>query len=306
MQHKFIPTILLIILFPQHNLNSSVCASREIISDYNVRNEVYEGFVYLYNFQFNKADSLLVQLEKYYHYSPWTYLYEANLYWWKIISGENTEENITNFYKALNTAKIKMKNIVTYEYQFLRIVIYSYMSRLDLMQGKYFNTLVELKKNLPVIKNTLGKESSFSGFYLTSGLYLYLTDVAYNNYLYLRPLLLFVPSGNKEKGLLFLKTKHDDIILDTESAYFLMKIYDEVEGDAKVSLHYAEKLSKAFPMNYIFREHYYRMICKKENRKLTKDEISDFREEQLKNKQLSRKQTQYFYCILQRLQTKPS
>lgn len=298
--------VFVLIVSSYNNLNSYNFTGKDIISNCNIRAEVYKGFNFLYNFQFNRADSLRLELKRNYNYSPWTYLYEANYYWWKIISGENNDENVECFYKALTTARSKTGNIVTDEYQFLRIVIYSFMSRLDLMQSKYVNTLVELKKNLSVIKNTLGKETSFDGFYLTSGLYLYLTDVAYENYVYLRPFLLFVPSGNREKGLSYLNFKHNDIILSTESKYFLMKIYDEVEKNHYKSLQYATELAKSYPMNYIFKEHYLRMYCKKNNRSLTSEEIAAFKKEQLNNKQLSQKQTQYLLSIVQKLQSKSS
>lgn|GEM_PF-1145047 len=301
--YRHICLIFFLLVIVRFDLNSNSDINKEIISNQQVKAAVYEGFGYVYNFEFLKADSVLIQLKKNFNFSPWTYLFAANYYWWKIISGENSDGNINLFYSSLNTAKVRIGNSNTYEHQFLRIIIYSLLSRYDVMNGKYVQTLIELKKNLPIIKNTLGKEKEFHGFYLTSGLYLYLTDVVYNNYYYLRPLLLFVPSGDKEKGLEFLSKKHSDIVLDTESAYFLMKIYDEMEKKNKYTLHFAAKLANQYPLNYIFKEQYLRTLVRSRNNQLSQEELNAFKRQMLSNKQLSKAQTLYFNELAQKLKS---
>jgi len=291
------------IIASQTGLNSSTDVNQAIISNHPVKCAVYEGFQYVYNFEFLRADSVLTSLKKNHSNSPWTYLFGAHFYWWKIISGENTESNVNLFYSSLNTAKNRIGNTNSYEFQFLKIIIYSLLSRYDVMNGKYVQTLIELKKNLPIIKSTLGKESQFNGFYLTSGLYLYLTDIVYDNYYYLRPLLFLVPSGDKVKGLQYLSKKHNDIILDTESNYFLMKIYDEVEKKNNFTMHLATRLSNNYPMNYIFKEQYLRSLVKSRNNQLSQDEINIFKKQMLSNKQLSKAQAQYFNELAQKLKS---
>jgi len=306
--NKFYQILIISILssVPVYKLNSRPEEKTGIISQVKVRDAVYEGFNYIYNFEFIKADNVLQELKKNYSFSPWTYLYAANFYWWKIISGENTTTNVELFYSSLNTARNKIGNLNTNENQFLKIVIYSLMSRYDVMNGKYIQAVVELKKNLSIIKNTLNKESQFYGFYLTSGLYLYLTDVVYSNYYYLRPFMLFIPSGDKAKGLQFLTKKHNDPILDTESEYFLMKIYDEVECRNEISMQYSSGLVKKYPMNFIFREQQLKSLIKLRNNPLSKDEVSFYKKQILSNKQLSKSQTQYLLNLANKLQSRSS
>jgi hypothetical protein len=275
--------------------------SKPTIFNDTIRPYVYKGFNSLYNFEFKSTDSTIRFLKKNFSTSSWTYILEANYYWWKIISGEKNESYTNLFYTSLDKAKNHVKYLNTDEKYFLLILIYSFKSRVDLMEGKYLHTIIELKKHINIIKKTFGKENQYYAYYLSSGLYYYLTAVAYKNYGFLRSFMYFLPKGDKVKGIKYLNKKSGDFILETESRYFLMKIFDEVEDRSDLSIKYAEILCKKYPKNFIFQEHYLKSLAKTRNTPITTSEFNALRENVLNNKQLSKAQLIYFKSLSKKL-----
>jgi len=272
------------------------------IKDERIRDYVYTGFVHLYNFEFHSADSIIDFLKSNYSYSPWTYVLSSNYYWWKIISGEKNESNAKLFLKNLAYSRDRIGKERSHENLFLRILISSFRSRYDLLDDKYISTVNEVKNQIDVIKNTFGKEEQYQAFYLTSGLYYYMVDIAYTNYLFLRPLLYFIPEGDRAKGIRYLSKKTGDIILETESNYYLMKIYNEMESNGQQSLKYAKYLYSIYPNNYVFAEYYFRLLIKTRKTPLTKQESELLIKSMNKNKQLTTNQKEYFSGIIIKLQ----
>ena len=276
-------------------------SSAPTISNDSVRFYVYDGFTSLYNFEFKSTDSIIKYLKKYYPKSSWVYILEANYYWWKIISGEKTDSYTDAFYNSLELANQNLDGLKVDEKKFLLILIYSFESRVNLMEKKYLTTIFELKRHIHVIKSTFGKEESYNAYYLSSGLYHYLTSVAYSNYIFLRPLMQLLPEGNKVKGIQFLNKQTKDPILETESRYFLMKIFDEVEHRDDLSIKYASLLCKKYPQNFIFQEHYFKLMLRSRKTPLSANELKMTKKTILNNKQLSKVQQSYFIQMTKKL-----
>lgn len=276
------------------------------ISDPRIRQLIYDEFSHLYNFEFQNTENIIRTLKRQYNQSPWTYVLCANYYWWKIISGEHTDENTDQFMKSLAASQHRIGQTQNYENMFLRILISSYRSRYDLLDANYVSTISEIRKQIYVIKSSFGLEDKYPAFYLTSGLYYYMVDNANTNHLFLRPLLYFFPKGDRNKGIRYLNRKTGDIILETESNYYLMKIYDEIESNYSQSIRYAEQLYKQYPNNYIFARHYYDLLTKTRKSPLTNSEVNEINRQILSNNQLSEGQKSYFFVMLQKLQSSGS
>ena len=67
--------------------------------------DVYKGFTAIYNFQFQKADSIITVVKRENPNNAGSYLMSANYYWWKIISGDDSKENRSEYLKSLDQAK---------------------------------------------------------------------------------------------------------------------------------------------------------------------------------------------------------
>ncbi len=122
-------------------------------------------------------------------------------------------------------------------------------------------------------------------------------EKAHSDYPLLRPFLYLFNDGSKTKGLAHLKllSYSDDKILNTESNYFLMKIYYEIESDKQSALAYSNHLKKNFKSNYVFHFYNHKIKSKKTDKK---QEYKTYKKQILRSKQLIKIQKEYFLYLL--------
>ncbi|MBW6478107.1 MAG: hypothetical protein K0B37_01660 [Bacteroidales bacterium] len=226
-----------------------------------------EAILAINDFRFLHADSLIQTLEKTFpdHYLP--YLTRANYYWWKIISENPGPDQQQLYLNNLNNAENIIRQMVhTREYYYADVFhfinLYALRARLDLLNGEYTKAMRHLKNCVDYIGLSLGREEFHENFYLTSGLYNYMTDYGSKRYPFLRLYALMYPRGNMNLGLSQLETaaRSQNLILQTEAHYFLMKIFLELEQDHQKALDHAKWLTEKYPGNLIYLYHYHELL----------------------------------------------
>ena len=192
--------IILIILLRVSTINASCINSLSA-----------EAMLALYDFRFHHADSLIQNMEETFpdHFLP--HLTRANYYWWKIISENPGSEQQQLYLSSLNNAENIVKQLVRrkqYDYAdvFHFINLYALRARLDLINGAYTKALRHMKNSLDFIGLSLGREEIHENFYLTSGLYNYMTEYGSRSYPFLRLYALMYPKGNMRLGISQLET----------------------------------------------------------------------------------------------------
>ncbi len=206
----------------------------------------------LYRFRFLDAEKISGELSGDFPDSPWGALLDANIQWWKIITGENTRWVRDRFYKDLKVSDSRLSGLDENEKLYCRLISSSLRSRLELMNGRYLSALVILNSSKKYFKQMEGKEFENEAFYLTQGLFQYFVSVARARTGYFSYFLPY--KADKKKGLEYLRrlTSSPDQVLRTESNYFLMKIYLETEKDALKAKPYADYLLAWYPENQVF------------------------------------------------------
>jgi tetratricopeptide (TPR) repeat protein len=226
-----------------------------------------EAMLALYDFRFHHADSLIQNMEETFpdHYLP--HLTRANYYWWKIISedsGSNQQQlYVSSLYIAENFVK-EWASSKQYEYAdvFHFINLYALKARLDLINGEYTKALRHMKSCVDYIGLSLGREELHENFYLTSGLYNYMSEYGSRRYPFLRLYALMYPKGNMKLGInqLEVAARSLDPVLQTEARYFLMKIFLDLEQDYQKALEHAGWLTGKYPGNLIYLYYYYELL----------------------------------------------
>jgi hypothetical protein len=277
-------------------LNGQIKQIENPTTNSSVHPEIQSGFSYLNNFAFEDAQLMTTKSKTLYPLSAWPHLLQANINWWRIVSGENLPIIRQQMLLELESAKKKADN--SHEGLFCLIMANTYRTRLELLNGNNMAAVVHLKSYYQNLRKSLGHEQEYDAFYITSGLYYYLAWIAWNDYPMLRPFLFFLDKGSKSMGIKFLTqaTLSNDQVISTEAVYFLMRIYFDMEKDREVALKYATILVKKHPGNFIFSHYYLQCIEKEkvnEERKIRKESV-------LKNAQLSNTQKLYFYLLLQK------
>ena len=250
---------LIIILFGLIRMSTANASGLHAISE--------KAMTALYDFRFHHADSLIQNIEKAfpYHYLP--HLTRANYYWWKIISENPGSDQQQLYLNSLNNAEYTVRQIFMareYDYAdvFHFINLYALKARLDLLNGSYAKALRHMKNCVDFIGLSRGREELHDDFYLTSGLYNYLTEYGSAKYPFLRLYTLMYPKGNMRLGISQLETaaRSQDPVIQTEAHYFLMKIFLELEQDYQKALEYAGWLATKYPGNLIYLYHYHELL----------------------------------------------
>ncbi len=269
-----------------------------VINDAVLESKIETAYTNIYAFHFTDALQNIAELKKNYPDSPWPYIIASNYHWWMYISGENGSKTVNLYYYNVQMAEKFISSEKTPQNTFCKLAVFSYFSRFEMMQKDYFSVLNRMKSYSVELLNSLGKEDEYSPYSLTSGLYYYLIQSVYDDYILLRPLLLVFPKGDKEKGIDLLKktAANKKNLLSTEGKYFLAKIYADSEKNYYAASYYMYQLSKQYPDNYLFL-YYSRLYASyiKTNLIDQEKEVEDM------NPQLSAKQLEYKRFLLQSL-----
>jgi len=226
---------------------------KHLIGVTEIRQEFYEGLGRMYDFDFSGAAARADYLGSHWPASPWSYILQANVCWWKMITGEDNATERKRFQQALKTAGEKLTAANTDENLFCRIVIQSLQARYELLQRNYPAALLILKRsdNLPALAE--GKQDEYEPFLLTQGLFQYFLAAAKEK----SGLLSFLirQDADKQKGLecLLQLSRSEDLVLRTEGNYFLMKIFLEMEDNPRKAQTFSHYLVNQHPDNLIFR-----------------------------------------------------
>ncbi len=218
----------------------------------------------LQKFDFQKADSLCNAMEQV-SSGYLTYLTRANYLWWQIVTQAPDEEleqrYLASLDKAYEAIQIKINSEYNHEDLFYFINIFALKARLNVKNKEYIRAIRHLRNSIGYIEESFGKEPQNPNLYLTSGLYNYVADFGAVKYPFLRFYTILYPKGDMQKGLLQLirASEYNDMVVQTEAHYFLMKIYLELEPDFENAIVHAKWLVDHYPENLLYWFYFYQV-----------------------------------------------
>ncbi len=256
---------------------------------------VYKGFSYLYNYQFDKADSVAKKLA--------ALIYKMNYSWWLIVSGEDNISNRRNLKSDSDTIlsffSKRNKKKVNDEITYYAIMAYAYKARLELLDKNYFSSVGNLNNCMGILKHTFGKEQEYHWFYLTSGLYNYFIEWGKQNYKVLAGYTILYPKGDIKKGLGQLQTasKSLDAVLSTEGLYFYSKVNMEEEKKFDIAESSILELKSRYPQNILYQYLYFKLFLNSDKLAEAKEQYVTINVMAISNKSISTKQKQHFSAV---------
>lgn len=258
----------------------------------------------LYEFDLNKADSISDSLLKAWpeHYLSW--FARTSYLWWEIISSPQTGELETiyreHIARSMSLARTHFSRNPDHSDIFYFISLYAMQARLDAKNGAYIRAMRNGRNAISYVEQSRGKESQYEGFYLTSGLYNYMTIQAARRYPFLKIYSLFYPEGNRELGLQQLNsiTESDNMVWSTEANYFLMRMYLDMEQDASKALLYAARLTREYPSNLIFQYYHYQVLKALNDKESVDNKREEIRARALGNHSITDTHRHYFYGLV--------
>jgi tetratricopeptide (TPR) repeat protein len=216
------------------------------------------GIDHVYNLEFEKAENEFAQLVKVRPEHPAGHFFLAMVDWWRILIDLDNEQYDDRFLDSLDNVidlcdRILDKNENDVMALFFKGGSIGFIGRLKFHRDDYFAAANAGRKALPIVQEASRLDPNNYDILLGSGMYNYYADVIPEQYPFVKPLLLFIPPGDKKKGLEQItqaaeKGKYAGI----ESTYFLMQLYYFQEKDYAKALTLAASLHSRFPDNAIF------------------------------------------------------
>jgi len=227
--------------------------------------ESTEAINSMYNFEFKKAHSHFNYLQKEYPWHPLPYLLKGLNYWWWIVPNYNNEEWDDEFIAYMDTTKLLAENVRDnyneIEGAFFLAAAYAFEGRLYSERREYRKAALAGNRSLKYLGECKGHETYSPELLFGDALFNYYAEWIREEYPLLRPIMVFFPKGDKEKGIDQLKeVSRNAFYSRTEAQYYLMRILASDEKDLKGALQVGSYLHQQFPGNAYFHRYYTRLL----------------------------------------------
>lgn len=232
---------------------------------------VTSGINQIYNIEFENADSTFTKLEKEFPKHPAGKFFKAMIIWWKITLDPDNEnydelfedklEEVIDFCDELLDEDEKNVDAIFFKGGSL-----GFRGRLYAYRKDWFDAALDGKDALPLVYEAYEIDPTNEDVKLGFGIYNYYAEAIPEKYPFIKPAMIFFPSGNKKLGIKQLKTAAKKAkYAAIEAKFFLMTLYYQFEEDYGKALVYAEELTEAFPNNPTFEKYHGRIYIKKGN-----------------------------------------
>lgn len=219
------------------------------------------GADYIYNVEFDKARECFDEVIERYPDHPAGYFLDAMIEWWKILLYRDTHEFDGQFLDKIEKVIIVSDKLLESDEFDIKGLFFKggalgFRGRFWALRKSWiraasdgneaFNILIECWKTAP----------SNHDIMLGTGIYNYFAEAIPEKYPYLKPLLTFLPPGDKEIGIKQLKAcSRHALYAGVEAEVVLLQIYYTFERDNKKAMEMAEHLNKKYPRNPYFQRY---------------------------------------------------
>ena len=234
-------------------LSFSVSAQNQ---DFDSR--VNEGIKQIYNIKFSEAEKTFRSVMADYPQHPAGRFFLAMIDWWKIMIDQDNESYDEVFFQKLEDViyqcdQILKKKPEDVDALFFKGGAIGFRGRLRALRESWLKAADDGREALPIVEEASLLDPDNMDVQLGFGIYNYYADVIPNEYPMIKPLMIFFPSGDKEKGIQQLKnTAFNGKFAKYEARYFLLTLYYRYENNLLLADDYAKMLTDDFPDNPSF------------------------------------------------------
>lgn len=219
---------------------------------------VNEGIKQIYNIKFTEAEKTFRSVMADFPNKRAGRFFLAMIDWWKILLDPDNESYDEIFFQKLEDViyrcdQVIDKNPNDVDALFFKGGAIGFRGRLRAFRESWLKAADDGREALPIVEQAASLDPNNTDVQLGFGIYNYYADVIPNEYPLIKPLMIFFPNGDKQKGIEQLKnTAFNGKFAKYEARYFLMTLYYRYEKNALIAGDYAKLLSDEFPDNPIF------------------------------------------------------
>lgn len=219
---------------------------------------VNEGIKQIYNIKFSEAEKTFRSVMADYPKYPAGRFFLAMIDWWKILLDPENESYDEIFFQKLEDViyqcdQILDKNPKDVDALFFKGGSIGFRGRLRAFRESWLKAADDGREALPIVEEAASLDPNNMDVQLGFGIYNYYADVIPSEFPMIKPLMIFFPDGDKEKGIQQLKnTAFNGKFAKYEARYFLMTLYYRYENNAVAADEFAKLLNDDFPDNPVF------------------------------------------------------
>ncbi len=225
-------------------------------SDFDSR--VNMGIKQIYNIKFTEAEKTFRSVMADYPQHPAGRFFIAMIDWWKILLDPDNESYDEIFFQKLEDViyqcdQLLDKNPKNIDALFFKGGSIGFRGRLRAFRESWLKAADDGREALPIVEEAAALDPNNMDVQLGFGIYNYYAEVIPNENPLIKPLMIFFPDGDKEKGIQQLKnTAFNGKFAKYEARYFLMTLYYRYENNTIAADDYAKLLQDDFPDNPVF------------------------------------------------------
>ena len=259
------------ILIPLLMLLFTATLRAQWIDDPEINTLVSQGIRDTYNLRFEAADAAFAKVVKAHPDHPTGHFLLAMVEWWRILIDIENESRDDHFYDMLDEVvdlcdERLDKNDKDLAGLFFKGGSIGFKGRLLANRKSWVSAATTGKDALPVVMDAAEIAPDNADLAFGTGIYDYYAAVLPERYTVLKPLMMFLPEGNRTRGMKELKLAADKgRYANWEAKYFLMQTWYSIENKPSNALIYARELVSEFPDNPVFHRYLGRISVKMGN-----------------------------------------
>lgn len=232
--------------------------SASVLDDEPVREEGKRGLDLLYDMRFEEAEAIFEDIDRRYPEHPIGPFMQALSTWWQILLDLEDTSHDETFYAAMEEVidrsdRLLERDKESFDGAFFKALGLGFRGRLRGNRKKWFRAALDAKRAMDYALDLADRASHHPDFVFGKGLYDYFAAVIPERHPYVKPVMVFFPDGDRQRGLQELRRTADrGWFIQTEAAYFLTQINYFYEEDYTGSRRYVTWLRRQHPNNPYF------------------------------------------------------
>ncbi len=230
-------------------------------AQYQITKEVYDKNLILgcidsiYNYNFDRAETMYSELRKKYPNDPSSYMLEQLCLYWQLVPLTVNNQRFLDYSKAINkTIELSLPLLkdpkTEAEASFYLLASYSSLIIVQSKLKEFGKALGSAKQTYMYIKKGFLLKQNYTDFHYSTGLYNYYVEQFPENHGAVKPFMWFFPKGSKSIGLSeFALGAENGLFSKPQSNFFLIHVYVKYENKPLLAQYWANKMYKMYPNN---------------------------------------------------------
>ena len=224
----------------------------------DVQREAQRGLDLLYDMQFEEAERIFEQIDREHPKHPIGPFLLALNTWWEILIDLSDTAHDDEFFDEMKEVIKRSERLLkrdrnNFDAAFFKGAALGFRGRLRSNRGDWFKAAMDGKNAMKYVLQVAEKDPKNDDYVFGKGIYDYYADVIPDRHPFVKPVMVFFPNGDRERGLKLLqRTAEKGRFIQTEAAYFLAQIYYIYERDLVKTSEYVDWLRREHPNNSFF------------------------------------------------------